>query len=324
MELEPQTPAAPFFARLNSATADELIRIQHEVDPYLNNPFTQAERARFNDLMEYIAHKALRKIMTREDFDPQEKMTRSQRARVTQGHCAAAFNSAVKSAINALWKAREIKFSIRDVKTRANEIMAEGVKRADFDRAKLIRDTRNQLADELRQTRARLRSAKATASIYERRTAPYADLMETRKVLANQINRARGRLAMLQHACVQAETDVRVQNQGAFPPQVTSVVYPAPPPPHLAPTDFGHGLPDVSGIYFLWKDGVVEYVGKSEKLNQRVVLKSHHRLREHHTISFVLIDKQDLNWAECWYIGVLRPKLNFGKNAHHYSEEATN
>ncbi|MBE0615233.1 MAG: hypothetical protein IH604_16290 [Burkholderiales bacterium] len=40
-----------------------------------------------------------------------------------------------------------------------------------------------------------------------------------------------------------------------------------------------------------------------------------------HLISFMFVDAFELDWAECWYIGTLRPRLNFGVNAAHRHAE---
>lgn len=85
--------------------------------------------------------------------------------------------------------------------------------------------------------------------------------------------------------------------------------YPDVPRGYIKPTWNGAGLPNASGIYFLWADDAVEYVGQSIALNRRVT-HGHGRVRQDHRISFVLIARAELQWAECWYIGCLRPRLN--------------
>lgn len=90
--------------------------------------------------------------------------------------------------------------------------------------------------------------------------------------------------------------------------------YPAAPLPHLEPHRKGSGLPAVPGIYFLWHGDVVEYVGKSRCLSERVRLGPHHVLKHYHRISLLPWEESELAWAECYYIGVLRPAANFGAN----------
>lgn len=92
--------------------------------------------------------------------------------------------------------------------------------------------------------------------------------------------------------------------------------YPDVPPPRIKPSKTGKGLPQAPGIYFVWQDDLVEYVGQSVVLCNRAKL-GHERIRPGHRLSFVPIDRRDLDWAECWYIGKLRPILNFGSRAAH-------
>jgi hypothetical protein len=143
-----------------------------------------------------------------------------------------------------------------------------------------------------------------------------------RKLLAEQLVGARHRLARLRNAGVRQETELIAHHQGLLPHRILSDLYPNPPLPECAPSETGLGIPEKSGIYFLWRNGVVEYVGLSINLNSRVRLKVHHVLRNHHDISFVLIERRDLTWAENWYIGALRPQLNYGRQAYHYNEES--
>ena len=88
--------------------------------------------------------------------------------------------------------------------------------------------------------------------------------------------------------------------------------YPQVPIPSITPHKDGAGLPAESGVYFLWNGEVIEYVGKSTKLCNRVKLGSHQALRPHHRISYILIDKRLITWAECYYLGILQPVKNFG------------
>lgn len=94
-------------------------------------------------------------------------------------------------------------------------------------------------------------------------------------------------------------------------------IYPDVPEPSIKPTLFGDGLPSTCGIYFLWDHGIVKYVGQSTRLSGRVRLNSHHRLKETDLISYVEIPKDFLVWAECYYIGILRPTQNGGTPSNH-------
>lgn len=98
--------------------------------------------------------------------------------------------------------------------------------------------------------------------------------------------------------------------------------YPAIPKPTVAPSATGGNLPYTSGIYFLWNGDSVEYVGQTKYLCDRLKLGRHHILQEEHSISFVVINRKELTWAECYYIGICKPRLNFGRMASHYEEIA--
>jgi excinuclease UvrABC nuclease subunit len=63
------------------------------------------------------------------------------------------------------------------------------------------------------------------------------------------------------------------------------------------------------------KKDTVAYVGQAKRLCDRLRLGNHHVLTENHRISFVFVDPCELNWAECYYIGITKPPLNFGKRA---------
>lgn len=93
--------------------------------------------------------------------------------------------------------------------------------------------------------------------------------------------------------------------------------YPPVPQPMIAPTLGGRGLPDAPGVYFVWDDDVVVYVGQSRSLCRRAKISGHYKILAHHMLSYVLLPQAELTWAECYYIGVLRPIKNFGTHASH-------
>lgn len=95
--------------------------------------------------------------------------------------------------------------------------------------------------------------------------------------------------------------------------------YPDPPPGIIRPTAEGIGVPATSGIYFVWENGIIDYVGQSINMNNRVRLYSHGVICETDLLSFVPIEKDELIWAECYYIGILRPKRNRGTPLGHRS-----
>ena len=93
--------------------------------------------------------------------------------------------------------------------------------------------------------------------------------------------------------------------------------YPPVPAPTISPTPDGSGLPNESGIYFLWEMGCkVEYVGQSVRLSGRVRTGinggGHYRIKDGDMISYILIPKTELTYAECFYIALCRPTRNGG------------
>lgn len=117
-----------------------------------------------------------------------------------------------------------------------------------------------------------------------------------------------GEMFMLGFAFDRAQVEKR-QYIGPGYPSVSRSTVPA--------TRNGDFLPAHSGIYFLWEGGKVVYVGRSTYLCDRVTLQAHHVLKPHHRISYIVMDRSELSWAEAFYIGVLRPVENFGKHATH-------
>lgn len=89
--------------------------------------------------------------------------------------------------------------------------------------------------------------------------------------------------------------------------------YPVPEPTLTVTKNDVLPLPEVSGIYFVW-DGPVEYVGQSINIKNRVGL-NHQNIREGDMVSWVEVPEHELDFAEAYYIGTLRPKRNFGLNA---------
>jgi hypothetical protein len=140
---------------------------------------------------------------------------------------------------------------------------------------------------------------------------------QARKKLAGELKAGRKKLAALKVEIAATEQALGSSTAmlAARQMQIPAGVYPAVPAPMFTPSNEGSGLPEISGVYFLWAGDVVEYVGQSIKLASRVRLPTHHRLRTSHRISYIPVDERDLDWAECWYIGALRPNLNFGSRA---------
>ena len=148
---------------------------------------------------------------------------------------------------------------------------------------------------------------------------------QTRKELAEELKSSRAKLKNLkvQLQLLQGDVDFESMNiESRYFCQKINVLisqheYPAIPPPTIRPHPEAEGIPEDSGIYFFWANGVVEYVGQSVNLKNRLKLGSHHQLKESDAISFVLIHKHFMTWAENFYIGILQPMRNYGSGGSH-------
>ena len=123
--------------------------------------------------------------------------------------------------------------------------------------------------------------------------------------LAKRLKRARRRLRA-------AELEWR-QLQSQLPHArvlSTCSTYRPIPEPTLNAHPQGDGLPESSGIYFIWNGPCIDYVGRSINLKKRVRC-THPHFSQKAKISFLLFPLDELGWAECYYIGLARPKFNF-------------
>jgi hypothetical protein len=66
------------------------------------------------------------------------------------------------------------------------------------------------------------------------------------------------------------------------------------------------GIPTISGVYFIWKDAVVVYVGQSINLRRRLPQSRMYGEQ----ISWIEFPRSELLWAEAFYIGICRPARN--------------
>jgi excinuclease UvrABC nuclease subunit len=71
-------------------------------------------------------------------------------------------------------------------------------------------------------------------------------------------------------------------------------------------------IPAAPGVYFLWVGCIVVYVGQSINLRQRLTSR-HHGFSHGCRASFLEFPCDELNFAEAFYIGIMRPVRNFGK-----------
>ena len=101
-------------------------------------------------------------------------------------------------------------------------------------------------------------------------------------------------------------------------PTVT-VKYPDIPIASVPATQDGTAIPESSGVYFVWYDDAVVYVGQSINLKQRATL-SHGQIHEHDRISWIEFPEFVLNYAESYYIGIACPARNFGLRQKQHQE----
>lgn len=89
--------------------------------------------------------------------------------------------------------------------------------------------------------------------------------------------------------------------------------YPIPSrPQEIITLDDNDKIPEACGCYFAWESDLVRYVGRAVNLKTRL-RPGHHAILPTHSLSWVEVDPDDLYFAEAYYIGMLRPRLNKGK-----------
>ena len=101
------------------------------------------------------------------------------------------------------------------------------------------------------------------------------------------------------------ETKLALMNATGWPHDFP----PVPGPMADALPERNSTLPSTPGIYFVWNAGVVVYVGQSVCLLKRARL-GHSNIHRGDRLSWVEIDAASLYWAECFYIGLMRPCRN--------------
>lgn len=141
----------------------------------------------------------------------------------------------------------------------------------------------------------------------------------TRAKIAEQRKKWAARLITVRHKRWKLQEIIRSLGEQAaqVPANIDRFDYPVIPSAAITPTTEAADIPEASGIYFLWRSARVEYVGKSVNLRNRLRLSKHHALKADHRISFLIMPRDQLSWAEHYYIGILRPKANGGSNGFH-------
>jgi hypothetical protein len=90
---------------------------------------------------------------------------------------------------------------------------------------------------------------------------------------------------------------------------IKEIVYPEVPVDKISIRD-PNSIPPISGVYFVWLHDLCEYVGQSKNLRNRVCSK-HPKISIADKVSYLPFAESDLNFAESYYIGIMRPRRNF-------------
>jgi hypothetical protein len=143
---------------------------------------------------------------------------------------------------------------------------------------------------------------------------------QLREAMADELRSARKKLRTLKEECLELRASIlelrqihgRLSGFESVPPHN----YPEPPQPILDASEKAVGVPAISGVYFVWREGVVVYVGQSINLASRCNLKSHHAIRQGDRLSWIEVSRPELLWTEAVYIGLCRPTRNFGDKAY--------
>lgn len=82
-----------------------------------------------------------------------------------------------------------------------------------------------------------------------------------------------------------------------------------PPPMPSAGMETAQNIPSASGVYFVWENKQVVYVGESVDLRRRLAA-GHEHFKGDRKVSFVVCDTRQRRRLEAFYIGLLDPSLN--------------
>lgn len=149
-------------------------------------------------------------------------------------------------------------------------------------------------AEEEVRERMRDRERRLIAEFESRRQHLLSDLEDERKREVNGVRDEQQQIAWL---TVRAICD---RGNWPHPPMCGTI----------EPTADGDGLPNSSGIYFVWDGSLWAYVGKSICLRKRATAR-HSSISLSDRIAFIEFPPESLNFAECLYIGLCKPYLNF-------------
>jgi len=83
---------------------------------------------------------------------------------------------------------------------------------------------------------------------------------------------------------------------------------PKPPSETVSVPCLIQNLAGVSGVYFIWRDGEIVYVGRADCLSKR--FKNHHIAEPSDHVSVIPMPENETHLAELVYIAAYRPRLN--------------
>jgi hypothetical protein len=275
--------------------------VVHLVAKNTDAVLTKADEKRMDNILLDAAKRAIRKIEKDLIID------RDHYTKISK-YISSAFEYALKKECDLLIKASKTKPSVINAIEECKAIRG----RARKEKAEELKSARKKL----RETKWKIQSAELIA---EKLVQEHSK--ESRKIWADKLRSAKIRLNRLQEAHTERS---RVISTHAIMNQHMDKDYhgyPCVPKATTPAAKCNDDFPASPGIYFFWNGEVVEYVGQSINLSNRLKLGHHHVLRTDHVVSFVSVNRPELTWAECYYIGLLRPQLNFGVNASHNKYE---
>ena len=189
----------------------------------------------------------------------------------------------------------------------------------------------------------RLSDVKLLVSVKSASLNKHRDLLKvSRQKLANHLRSARqklrklrlevhewqDRISVLERRFAELEAEVGRLNMIAakgYDPLCVNYNVPSVPGPSIKAAELfimngNSPVPAQAGIYFIWENGRVVYVGQSINLANRLT-DSHNKLRKTDGIGFLLVERKDLNYIEALYIGICRPERNGGFGGQPSMEE---
>lgn len=158
-----------------------------------------------------------------------------------------------------------------------------------------------------------LSSEKAEQSYENKLRALKLKYIQEKKRLEEELNKELLTIQLLRSKSEALETRITEKQQFS----IQNMSYQSIPKPMLEVDRNITGIPNTSGIYFVWSGKVIVYVGQSINLKNRLNPSSHEHINYGDYISYLEIDRSDLQFAEAFFIGLLRPVRNFGQKAHH-------